>query len=57
MLTRKLEEILEKLETDLEGTVIDKKELLKELKKLRKISKGESLGIASGVCFCCKRPY
>lgn len=52
MLTRKLEEILEKLEIDLEGTVIDKKELLKELRKLRKISNGESLGITLA-CPCC----
>lgn len=55
MLTEKLEKILKNLETNLEETNINKKELLEELKKLRKVSKGESLGTSSEVCPCCKR--
>ena len=43
------------MKINLEGTVINKKELLEELEKLRKVSKGESLGTSSGVCPCCKR--
>jgi len=45
------------LKINLEGTVINKKELLEELEKLKKASKGKSVGIASESCPCCGEPY